>query len=67
MKLSNDQKKIAKSIAILPICYIAYTIVFHLIKGDIDWMETLWLSLGLIVTAIVIGIFYILGSSIPKK
>ena len=67
MKLSDDQKKIAKSIPIFPICYIAYTIIYHLIKGNADWTDILWLSVGVIVVAIVVGIFYILGSSIPKK
>lgn len=67
MKLSDDQKKLVRSIAIMPICYIAYTIVYHLIKGNADWTEILWVSVGVIITAIVIGIFFILGSSIPKK
>ena len=43
------------------------TIVYHLIKGNADWTEILWVSVGVIITAIVIGIFFILGSSIPKK
>ena len=67
MKLSDDQKKLVQSIAIMPICYITYTIVYHLIKGNADWTEILWVSVGVIITAIVIGIFFILGSSIPKK
>ena len=67
MKLSNDQKKIAKSLALYPIIYIATTIIYHAIKGDVDWTEICLVSVAVIVTSIVIGILFILGSSIPKK
>ena len=44
MKLSKDQKKMAKYFAISPFIYIAYTVVYHLIKGDVNWMDILWMQ-----------------------
>ena len=45
MKLSNDQKKIAKALAFFPIVNIVTLVIYHLIKGDIDWAEILLSSI----------------------
>ena len=67
MKLSDDQKKIVKALAFYPIIYIAITIIYHVIKSDVDWTEIFWNSVLVIVTTIIMVVFFTLGSSIPKK
>ena len=68
MKLDKEQKKILKTF--LPTC-LAYIIgypFFLWVFGKLDsWTEVLpYLGIGLIV-AIVLGVFYVLGSKIPKN
>lgn len=41
--------------------------VFHLIKGDFDWGETL-INAGLMIAiGLVLGILFFFGMKIPKK
>ena len=68
MKLDKEQKKILKTF--LPTCLasiIGYPF-FLWVFGKLDsWTEVLpYLGTGLIV-AIVLGVFYVLGSKIPKN
>lgn len=67
MKLSKDQKKMAKYFAISPFIYIAYTVVYHLIKGDVNWMDILWMLLVFIAVNVLLCVFYLLGSKTPEK
>lgn len=67
MKLSNDQKKIAKALAFFPIVNIVTLVIYHLIKGDIDWAEILLSSITSIVVAILFILLLVLGSKSPNK
>lgn len=68
MKLSNDQKKIAKAIAIYTLLYPVVMLVAHRIRtGSFDWNDFL-VSL---LTALVLGalgiLFFVVGSHVPTK
>ena len=67
MKLSDDQKKIAKAFAIYPICYIATIILYHVIKRNADWVDILMQSIIVIVVSIILTLFFIFGSKTPEK
>ena len=66
MKLSKDQN----TLLIYLICYIAAMIVFNallLIFGNRTW-EDIWpTALGMLIGAVGMGVFLIIGSRIPKK
>ena len=67
LKMTDDFKKGAKGILIYVITAIVVWPVFHLIKGDFDWEDTL-LYIGLqLVVAVVVGAFFFFGSQIPEK
>ncbi len=68
MKLSPDQKKIAKAIAFYTLLYPVAMLVSHRIRtGSVDWSD-FWVSL---LTALVLGVlgilFFVVGSHIPTK
>ena len=68
MKLSNDQKKIAKAIAVYSLLYPVVMLVAHRIRtGSFDWSDFL-VSL---LTALVLGalgiLFFVVGSHVPTK
>ena len=68
MKLSNDQKKIAKAIAVYTLLYPVVMLVAHRIRtGSFDWYDFL-VSL---LTALVLGalgiLFFVVGSHVPTK
>jgi hypothetical protein len=68
MKLSNDQKKIAKAIAVYTLLYPVVMLVAHWIRtGSFDWSDFL-VSL---LTALVLGalgiLFFVVGSHVPTK
>lgn len=67
MKLSNDQKKLAKTFIPYTVAFIVGTIIFHLIKGDIDWKEILLLSVVVAIVNALVTVFYVIGANIPKK
>ena len=66
MKLSKDQN----TLLIYLICYIAAMIVFNallLIFGNRTW-EDIWpTGLGMLIGAIGLYVFLIIGSRVPKK
>ena len=68
MKLDKEQKKILKAFLPISLVYIIGYPFFMWVFGKLDsWTDALsWLSIGLIVT-IVLGVFYVLGSKIPKN
>ena len=68
MKLDEEQKRVLKaflpSLLIFPFGYPLFMWMF----GKLDsWKEALlWMGLGLLLI-IILGVFYIVGSKIPKK
>jgi biotin transporter BioY len=68
MKLDSEQKRVLKAFLGSSLGFIVGYPLIMWIGGKLDsWKDALaWLGVGLIV-AVVIGVFYILGSKIPKK
>ena len=67
MKLDKEQKRVLK--AVWPTTLglsLGYPLV-SLIRGQADWKEALILLAGGLVFSILMALFYILGSKIPKK
>ena len=66
--LDSEQKRVLKAISGSSLGFIFGYPLIMLIGGKLDsWRDALaWLGVGLIV-AVVMGIFYVLGSKIPKK
>ena len=68
MKLDKEQKRVLKaflpSLLIFPFGYPLFMWMF----GKLDsWKDALlWMGLGLLLI-IILGVFYIVGSKIPKK
>lgn len=68
MKLDSEQKRVLKAISGSSLGYIIGYPLITWIGGKLDsWKDVLaWLGVGLVV-AVVMGVFYVLGSKIPKK
>jgi len=68
MKLDKEQKRILKVIWPISIAYLFGYPFFMWLFGKVDsWADVLWYVLGGLLLQIVLGVFYILGSKIPKK
>ncbi|MBR5174810.1 MAG: biotin transporter BioY [Bacteroidales bacterium] len=68
MKLDSEQKRILRAISGSSLGFIIGYPLIMWIGGKLDsWKDALaWLGVGLVV-AVVMGIFYVLGSKISKK
>jgi biotin transporter BioY len=68
MKLDSEQKRVLKAISGSSLGFIIGYPLIMWIGGKLDsWRDALaWLGVGLIV-AVVVGVFHVLGSKIPKK
>jgi len=65
--MTDDFKKGARGMIIYMVISIIMFPVFHLIKGDFDWGETL-INAGLMIAiGLVLGILFFFGMKIPKK
>lgn len=66
--LDSEQKRVLKAISGSSLGYIIGYPLIMWIGGKLDsWKDALaWLGVGLIV-AVVMGVFYVLGSKIPNK
>ena len=68
MKLDSEQKRVLKAISGSSLGFMIGYPLLMWIFGKLDsWRDALiYLGVGLIV-AVVMGVFYVLGSKIPKK
>ena len=68
MKLDSEQKRVLKAVSCSSLGFVIGYPLIMWIGGKLDsWKDALvWLGLGLVV-AVVMAIFYVLGSKIPKK
>ncbi len=68
MKLDKEQKRILK--AVLPVCggyWIGYPLVMWLFGKLDSWKDLLvYFGAGLVIT-LLMTLFYVLGSRIPRK
>ena len=68
MKLSNDQKKIAKAIAVYSLLYPFAMLVAHRIRtGSLDWSDFLVSLLVALVVGALCILFFVIGSHVPTK
>lgn len=67
MKLESEQRRILKAISGSILGFIiGYPLIMWIGGKLVSWKDALaWLGVGLVV-AFVMGVFYILGSKIPK-
>lgn len=68
MKLDSEQKRVLKAVSGSSLGFIVGYPLLMWVFGKVDsWKDVLiYLGVGLIV-ALGMGVFYILGSKIPKK
>lgn len=67
LKMTEDFKKAARGLALYMITVIVVFPVYHLIKGDFTWGDTL-INAGLMVLiGLILGVFYFFGMQVPEK
>ena len=68
MKLDSEQRRVLKAISGSSLGFMIGYPLLMWVFGKLDsWRDALiYLGVGLIV-AVVMGVFYVLGSKIPKK
>ena len=68
MKLDSEQKRVLKAISGSSLGMIAGILVYNACAGKLDsWKDALLMSGVLLLVAIGMGLFYVIGSKIPKK
>ena len=67
LKATDDFKKGAKGVVYYTIAAIVVFPIFHLIKGDFEWGDTLINAGLMILICLVLGIFFYFGMQIPEK
>lgn len=65
MKLTNNQKNLLKGSLAGWVGMIVVMVLFA-IFGKQTWSDTLWLLLGVTIAEVVVGLFLMLGSRVPK-
>ena len=65
LKATDDFKKVVRGIVLYLIVAIIVFPVYHLIKGDFCWSDTL-INAGLMTgIAVLLGVFFFFGMQIP--
>ena len=68
MKLSTEQKKIAKSVLLYAIGVTVTIPIFRLLFGKpFSWSDILISTGGILTGSIIVGLLLIFGSSVPSK
>ena len=68
MHLDSEQKRVLKAIWPLLLVFPIASPFFYWVFGKLDsWKDALLLFAGNLVVALIMVLFYILGSKIPKK
>lgn len=65
MKLTNNQKNLLKG-SLAGWAGMIVVMVLFAIFGKQTWSDTLWLLLGVTIAEVVVGLFLMLGSRVPK-
>ena len=66
-KLTDDFKKGARGMVLYMITAIVVFPVFHLIKGDFDWGDTLMNAGLMVLICLILGVLFFFGMQIPEK
>lgn len=68
IQLDSEQKRVLKAVVGSGMGMVAGTLIYYACSGKLEsWTDALLLSGVLVLIAIGIGVFYVLGSRIPKK
>lgn len=68
IQLDSEQKRVLKAVVGSGLGMVAGTLIYYACSGKLEsWTDALLLSGVLLLIAIGIGVFYVLGSRIPKK
>jgi hypothetical protein len=68
MKLSPDQKKIARAIAVYTLLYPVAMLLAHRIRtGSVDWGDFLVSLLTALIVGALCILFFVVGSHVPTK
>lgn len=67
LKVTEDFKKAARGMIIYMITTIIFLPIYHLIKGDFGWGDTLVYAGLMILICFVLGVFFFFGMQIPEK
>ena len=65
--MTEDFKKGAKGLVFYAIAAIVVFPIFHLVKGDFDWGDTLINAGLMVVICLVLAVFFYFGMQVPKK
>ena len=66
-RMTEDFKKAARGMVIYTISAIIVYPVYHLIKGDFDWGDTIIYAGIMILICLVLGVFFYFGTQVPEK
>lgn len=66
-KMTEDFKNAARGMIIYVITASVVFPVFHLIKGDFTWGDTLINAGLMILVGLVLGVFFFFGMQVPEK
>ena len=67
LKMTEDFRKLLRGIVIYMITSIVVYPVFHLIKGNFSWEDTLLYTGLQIVIALLFGVLFYFGFQVPEK
>lgn len=68
IQLDSEQKRVLKAVVGSGMGMVAGTLIYYACSWKLEsWTDALLLSGVLLLIAIGIGVFYVLGSRIPKK
>ena len=67
LKMTDDFRKALRGIVIYMITSIVVYPVFHLIKGNFSWEDTLLYTGLQIVIALLVGVLFYFGFQVPEK
>ena len=68
IQLDSEQKRVLKAVVGSGMGMVAGTLIYYACSGKLEsWSDALLLSGVLLLISIDIGVFYVLGSRIPKK
>ena len=67
LRMTDDFKKGAKGLVFYAIAAIVVFPIFHLVKGDFDWGDTLINAGLMVVICLVLAVFFYFGMQVPEK
>ena len=66
-QITDDYKKAFRGMLIYFIVSVIFFPLYHLIKGDFSWGDTLSYVILSLIVAVVVAVFFFFGFQIPKN